>query len=92
MGHQVSDNGLIIDDSKIRAKRDMPVPKDKNGVQRLLGMCNILSQFVPKLSEICSPLREISNMNAEFCQSASPTNCIHTYQINDYQCLCASIL
>ena len=33
MGHQVKENGLIIDDSKIRAIRDMPVPKDKKGVQ-----------------------------------------------------------
>jgi hypothetical protein len=33
MGHQVKENDLIIDDSKIRAIRDMPVPKDKKGVQ-----------------------------------------------------------
>ena len=36
VGHKVTENGLIIDDSNIRAIRDMPVPKDKKGVQRLL--------------------------------------------------------
>ena len=49
----------------------MPVPKDKKGVQRLLGMCNFLSQFVPKLSKMCAPLREINNMNTAFSWSAS---------------------
>ncbi|KAK2141845.1 hypothetical protein LSH36_1033g00005 [Paralvinella palmiformis] len=43
----------------------MPVPKDKKGDLRLLGMCNLLSQFVSKLSEICATLREFINMNAE---------------------------
>ena len=49
----------------------MAVLKDKKGVQRLPGMCNLLSQFVSKLCEICAPLREISIMNAEFCGPAS---------------------
>ena len=31
MGHQVTENGIIIDDSKIIAIRNMLVPKDKNG-------------------------------------------------------------
>ena len=34
-------------------------------------MCNFVPQYLPKLSEICAPLLEISNMNAQFCWSAS---------------------
>ena len=37
----------------------MPEPHDKKGVQRLLGMVNYVSKFVPNMSEITSPLREL---------------------------------
>ena len=76
MGHQVTENDLIVDDTKIRTIRDSPVPKEKKVVQPRLGMCNFLSQFVAKFSEICAPLREISNMNAEIFLSASNQNAL----------------
>ena len=34
-------------------------------------MCNFLSQFLPKLSEVCAPLREISTPTAEFSWSTT---------------------
>ena len=37
----------------------MPEPHDKKGVQRLLGMVNYVSKFVPNMSEITSPLRKL---------------------------------
>ena len=37
----------------------MPEPHDKKGVQRLLGMVNYVSKFVPNMSEITSPQREL---------------------------------
>ncbi len=71
MGHEVSKNDLMPDNSKIDAITDMPVPEDKKAVQRFLGMCNFLSQYVPNLSDLCSPLREISNPTSEFSWSAT---------------------
>ena len=38
---------------------NMPEPHDKKGVQRFLGMVNYVSKFVPNMSEITSPLREL---------------------------------
>lgn len=38
-------DGLKIDPEKIRAVRDMPIPTDVKGVQRLMGMVNYLSKF-----------------------------------------------
>jgi hypothetical protein len=40
MGHRLTTNGLKIDPEKTKAIRDMPIPTDKPGVQRLLGMAN----------------------------------------------------
>ena len=66
MGHKVTISGLKPDDSKIEAITSMPVPSDKKAVLRFLGMCNFLAQYIPCLSEACSPLREISNSTSEF--------------------------
>jgi hypothetical protein len=38
----------------------MPAPQDKLGVQRLLGLVNYLvAKFIPGMSEITAPLREL---------------------------------
>ena len=44
----------------------MPKPDDRNGVQRFLGMCQYLSKFCPRLSEVVLPLRDLIKMNVEF--------------------------
>ena len=71
-------NGLKPDESKIEAITTMPVPTDKKDVLRFLGMCNFLAQYIPRLSEACAPLREISNSTSEFSwantQQAAFTN------------------
>jgi hypothetical protein len=59
MGHRITSNGLKIDPEKTKAIRDMPVPTDKLGVQRLLGMVNNVQKFAPKLAEITTPLRDL---------------------------------
>ena len=37
----------------------MPAPEDKHGIQRLLGMVNYVAKFVPHVSEITAPIREL---------------------------------
>ncbi|GFS38880.1 transposon Tf2-9 polyprotein [Nephila pilipes] len=44
----------------------MPTPKSKTEVRRLLGMVNFLSKFIPNVSKITAPLREIIYVNVEF--------------------------
>ena len=38
---------------------NMPALQNKPGVQRLLGMVNYLAKFIPRMSEITAPLREL---------------------------------
>ena len=42
MGHVLSAEGLKPDVEKVKVVREMPVPSDKQGVQRFLGMTNYL--------------------------------------------------
>ena len=58
IGHKLTPEGIKPDPEKIEAIVNMPEPHDK-GFQRLLGMVNYVSKFVPNMSEITSPLREL---------------------------------
>ena len=61
IGHvATAGDGLRVDPDKLKAIRDMPAPTDKAGVQRLLGMVQYLSKFLPNLSDMTKPLRELT--------------------------------
>ena len=44
MGHVITSDGPQADPNKIKAILNMPIPTDKEAVQRLLGMFNALPQ------------------------------------------------
>ena len=45
--------------TKIESILEMPKPEDKKDVQRLLGLINYVRKFIPNLSELTAPLREL---------------------------------
>ena len=59
MGRILGVNGVRPDPKKIRAILEMPTPSDKPALQRLLGLVNFLSPFIPNMSEVTSPLRAL---------------------------------
>ncbi|XP_064464578.1 uncharacterized protein K02A2.6-like [Ornithodoros turicata] len=59
LGHKLSSEGLAPDPDKVQAIKAMPAPSDKSELQRFLGMVTYLMKFVPNLSTITSPLREL---------------------------------
>lgn len=44
----------------------MPIPEDKAGVQRLLGMTIFVQHFAPQLFEITSLLRDLLKADTHF--------------------------
>ena len=60
IGHVATDKGLCVDPAKVRAIAEMPQPADVAGVQRLLGMAQYLAKFLPHLSDVTKPLRELT--------------------------------
>ncbi|GBM63219.1 Uncharacterized protein K02A2.6 [Araneus ventricosus] len=66
MGQIISDKGIKADSGHIKGIVDMPTPSSKGEVRRLLGMVNFLSKFIPNLSQITAPLRELIKQNIEF--------------------------
>ena len=52
VGHVATSEGLCMDSAKIQAISEMSTPKNVAAVQRLLGLTQYLSKFLPHLSAI----------------------------------------
>jgi len=59
VGHVLSKDGLKPDPNKTEAIANMPCPKNKEELQRFLGMLTYLGKFIPNLSHVASPLRAL---------------------------------
>ena len=66
IGHVATGQGLCVDPAKVQAILAMPPPTDVAAVRRLLGFTQYLSKFLPHLSDITKPLREITQLDAEW--------------------------
>ena len=47
-------------------KSEIPRPTDQAGVKRLLGMVNYVSKFIPNMSDLTAPLRELLHQDVEW--------------------------
>ena len=66
LGHLFSHEGVKPDPTKIEAIRDMPTPKSKQDLQRLLGMITYLGKFIPNLSITTAPLGQLMESDVEW--------------------------
>ena len=66
VGHLVTAEGLKIDPQKVKAIDEMPEPKTKEDVKRLLGFVQFLSRYLPGLSKVDAPLRELEKSDVLF--------------------------
>ena len=69
MGHVLTSEGLQPDPDKIKAVSNMPKPTCKQETLSLLGFVNYLAKFLPRLSEIAHPIRELTTKNRSFVWS-----------------------
>ena len=65
-GHVLSKDGLKADKKKVEAMKNKPSPTNKGELESVLGMLNYLSAFAPMLSDMTTPLRELTKKNTVF--------------------------
>lgn len=66
VGHLLTSNGVRADPDKVKAVMHMPTPTDVSAVRRFVGFITYLSKFLPRLSDLCEPLRKLTVQNAEW--------------------------
>uniref|UniRef100_A0A803K3H0 ribonuclease H n=1 Tax=Xenopus tropicalis TaxID=8364 RepID=A0A803K3H0_XENTR len=71
MGHLLTAEGLRPDPDKVKAILEMPNPENVQAVQRMLGFVNYLSKFLPHLSDVCEPLRRLTDKDSVWIWQSS---------------------
>ena len=66
LGHITNAQGIAPDKERVRAICEMPPPENKKGVERLLGTLNYVAKFIPDLSTLTHPIRELLKKDAQF--------------------------
>ena len=74
LGHVISKGGLKQDPDKVEAVENMPKPTCKKETLSLLGFINYLAKFLPRLSAVAQPLRDLTLTNAQFIFSEQHNN------------------
>ena len=66
LGHFVTKEGLKPDPDKIKAVQEMPKPDSVKAVRQFCGFVNYLAKFMPKLSEVMVPIRNLTGKENEW--------------------------
>ena len=67
IGHIATSEGLEVDTVKVEAIGNMPAPTDKAlWGQRLLGLVQYHSKFLPNLANVTKPLKELTQNDVEW--------------------------
>ena len=67
--HILTSEGILPDPAKVEAITQMPRPRSKTEVRRLLGMINYLGKFLPQLSDVSEPLTNLTRAQNQFIWS-----------------------
>ena len=78
IGHVISQDGVKPDGEKVDAIMNMPPPTDKKGVERLLGTVNYLAKFIPNMSVINEPIRQLLRSDTLFTWGKEQENAFKT--------------
>lgn len=66
LGHVLSETGVAVDQSKVAAVKDWPVPKSVKDVRAFLGYCNYYRKFVKGFANIAAPLNNLLKKDQPF--------------------------
>lgn len=64
LGHVFTKGRLAMDDAKVRAIREWPVPTSVKEVQRFLGFANFYRRFIRDFGVLALPLTELTRKSS----------------------------
>jgi hypothetical protein len=66
LGMIVSREGIKMDDPKVKAIREWPIPKTVRGVRSFLGLANFYRKFIEGYAQVARPLNDLTKKNTPF--------------------------
>ena len=78
LGHVVTPQGIEADPAKTTAIRNFPAPANVTELQRFQGMVNQLAKFLPDLSNLNEPLRQLLRKDMEWTWGDSQQRAFQT--------------
>ncbi|UYV74973.1 hypothetical protein LAZ67_12001943 [Cordylochernes scorpioides] len=66
LGHEVSENGIRLDQEKIRAVRDFATPRSLKEVRSFLGLSSYYRRFIPNYAHVAQPLNDLLKKDSAF--------------------------
>ena len=70
LGYHIRDGTVRPNPAKVAALADMPPPKDKADLRRLMGLLTYFSPFLPNFSHLSEPLRRLQGADTAWEWSA----------------------
>jgi hypothetical protein len=67
LGHVVSDKGVAVDQHKVKAVQEWPVPNNLHELRSFLGLCTYYRRYVPGFASIAKPLTRLTEGQRRFC-------------------------
>ena len=80
LGHLVPSDGLKIDPEKVEAFLKMPKPEYVEGVRRFCVSVSYLPKFLPKLSDVLEPIRQLIRSETEWNWTSTHDKTFETVQ------------
>lgn len=59
MGHIINEDGMRPDPEQVKAIVELKKSNCRVELQKIIGMCNYLREFVPNMATKISPMREL---------------------------------
>jgi len=60
LGHIILENGILHDPRKVSALKEIRPPSIKDELQTVLGMTNYLAEYIPNMSSLNQPIRDLA--------------------------------
>ena len=77
-GHVVSEEGIHVDPSKIKAIENWSAPKTPTKIRQFLGIVGYYRRFIQNFSRIVKPLTILTHKGVAFCLGEKQDIAFHT--------------